>query len=61
MTDRVVAALLTELDGVDPLRDVVVLAATNRPDLIDPALPRRRAAPRTPAAPAGPAAAARGR
>ncbi|MFC9896853.1 AAA family ATPase [Nocardia sp. NPDC127579] len=38
--DRVVAALLTELDGVEPLRDVVVLAATNRPELIDPALLR---------------------
>jgi transitional endoplasmic reticulum ATPase len=36
----VVAALLTELDGVEPLRDVVVLGATNRPDLIDPALLR---------------------
>ena len=35
-----VAALLTELDGIDPLRDVVVLGATNRPDLIDPALLR---------------------
>ena len=35
-----VAALLTELDGVEPLRDVVVLGATNRPDLIDPALLR---------------------
>jgi transitional endoplasmic reticulum ATPase len=40
VTDRVVAALLTELDGIDPLRDVVVVAATNRPDLIDPALLR---------------------
>ncbi|WP_070379366.1 AAA family ATPase [Rhodococcus sp. WMMA185] len=40
VSDRVVAALLTELDGVEPLRDVVVLAATNRPDLIDPALLR---------------------
>ncbi|SEM08611.1 AAA family ATPase [Rhodococcus maanshanensis] len=40
VTDRVVASLLTELDGVEPLRDVVVLAATNRPDLIDPALLR---------------------
>ncbi|MCV7285200.1 AAA family ATPase [Mycolicibacterium wolinskyi] len=39
-TDRVVAALLTELDGIEPLRDVVVLGATNRPDLIDPALLR---------------------
>jgi transitional endoplasmic reticulum ATPase len=40
VTDKVVAALLTELDGIDPLRDVVVLGATNRPDLIDPALLR---------------------
>jgi transitional endoplasmic reticulum ATPase len=40
VTDRVVAALLTEIDGIDPLRDVVVLGATNRPDLIDPALLR---------------------
>lgn len=40
VTDRVVAALLVELDGIDPLRDVVVLGATNRPDLIDPALLR---------------------
>ncbi|BBY27850.1 AAA family ATPase [Mycolicibacterium sediminis] len=40
VADRVVAALLTELDGIDPLRDVVVLGATNRPDLIDPALLR---------------------
>jgi transitional endoplasmic reticulum ATPase len=40
VTDRVVAALLTELHGIDPLRDVVVLGATNRPDLIDPALLR---------------------
>lgn len=40
VSDRVVAALLTELDGVNPLRDVVVLGATNRPDLIDPALLR---------------------
>lgn len=38
--DRVVAALLTELDGVEPMRDVVVLGATNRPDLVDPALLR---------------------
>ncbi|TXI58331.1 AAA family ATPase [Mycolicibacterium mageritense] len=40
VTDRVVASLLTELDGIEPLRDVVVLGATNRPDLIDPALLR---------------------
>jgi len=42
VTDRVVAALLTELDGIEPLRDVVVLGATNRPELIDPALLRPR-------------------
>ncbi|MPY99741.1 MAG: AAA family ATPase [Actinophytocola sp.] len=40
VADRVVASLLTELDGVEPLRDVVVLCATNRPELIDPALLR---------------------
>jgi transitional endoplasmic reticulum ATPase len=40
VADRVVAALLTELDGVEPLRDVVVIGATNRPDLVDPALLR---------------------
>ena len=39
-TDRVVAALLTELDGVEALRNVVVIGATNRPDLVDPALLR---------------------
>ncbi|WNG95327.1 AAA family ATPase [Mycobacterium sp. ITM-2016-00318] len=40
VTDRVVASLLTELDGIEPLRNVVVVGATNRPDLIDPALLR---------------------
>jgi len=40
VSDRVVSALLTELDGIDPLRDVVVIGATNRPELIDPALLR---------------------
>ena len=39
-TDRVVAALLTELDGVEDLRDVVVIGATNRPDLVDAAMLR---------------------
>jgi transitional endoplasmic reticulum ATPase len=39
-TDRVVASLLTELDGVELLRNVVVVGATNRPDLVDPALLR---------------------
>jgi len=36
----VVASLLTELDGVETLRNVVVIGATNRPDLVDPALLR---------------------
>ncbi|HWE88993.1 MAG TPA: AAA family ATPase [Pseudonocardiaceae bacterium] len=40
VADRVVAALLTEMDGVQQLRDVVVLGATNRPELVDPALLR---------------------
>lgn len=35
MSDRVLAQLLTEMDGVDALQDVTVLAATNRPDRID--------------------------
>ncbi|ANI93563.1 AAA family ATPase [Dietzia timorensis] len=38
--DRVVASLLTELDGAEPLTNVAVLGATNRPELIDPALLR---------------------
>ena len=40
VTDRVVNAFLTELDGVEKLEGVVVLAATSRPDLVDPALLR---------------------
>jgi transitional endoplasmic reticulum ATPase len=40
VTERVVSQLLTELDGMEELKDVVVIAATNRPDLIDPALLR---------------------
>ena len=39
-TDRVVSQLLTELDGVEQLSRVVVLAATNRPELIDPSMLR---------------------
>jgi len=38
--ERVVSQLLTELDGLEPLTDVVVVAATNRPDSIDKALLR---------------------
>ncbi|XP_065203097.1 peroxisomal ATPase PEX1 [Planococcus citri] len=40
VTDRVVNQLLTELDGVESVSGVWVLAATSRPDLIDPALLR---------------------
>lgn len=40
VTERVVSQLLTEIDGLVELKDVVVLAATNRPDLIDPSLLR---------------------
>jgi transitional endoplasmic reticulum ATPase len=39
-TERVVNQLLAELDGLETLKDVVVIAATNRPDIIDPALLR---------------------
>jgi len=38
--ERIVSQLLTEIDGVSDLSDVVVIAATNRPDMIDPALLR---------------------
>lgn len=40
VTDRVVNQLLTELDGVKSLEGVTIIAATSRPDLIDPALLR---------------------
>lgn len=40
VTDRVVNQLLTALDGVDPMSGVWVIAATSRPDLIDPAVLR---------------------
>ncbi|MDW8044813.1 MAG: CDC48 family AAA ATPase [Nitrososphaerota archaeon] len=40
VTERVVSQLLTELDGIQSLKGVVVLAATNRIDMIDPALLR---------------------
>ncbi|KFM80114.1 Peroxisome biogenesis factor 1, partial [Stegodyphus mimosarum] len=40
VTDRVVNQLLTQLDGVETLEGVHVIAATNRPELIDPALLR---------------------
>jgi transitional endoplasmic reticulum ATPase len=40
VTQRVVSQLLTELDGIEELKGVMVLAATNRPDMVDPALLR---------------------
>ncbi|XP_010708393.2 ATPase family protein 2 homolog, partial [Meleagris gallopavo] len=40
VADRVLAQLLTEMDGIEQLKDVTVLAATNRPDMIDKALLR---------------------
>ncbi|KTG08677.1 AAA family ATPase [Haloprofundus marisrubri] len=40
VSERVVSQLLTELDGLEALEDVVVIATTNRPDLIDSALLR---------------------
>ncbi|AEM37983.1 AAA family ATPase, CDC48 subfamily [Pyrolobus fumarii 1A] len=40
VTYRIVNQLLTEIDGIVPLQNVVVIAATNRPDILDPALLR---------------------
>jgi AAA family ATPase, CDC48 subfamily len=40
VTERIVNQLLTEMDGIVPLNRVVVIGATNRPDIVDPALLR---------------------
>ena len=40
VTDRAIAQLLAEMDGVEELKGVIVLAATNRMDIVDPALLR---------------------
>jgi transitional endoplasmic reticulum ATPase len=40
VSNRVVSQLLSEVDGIEELNDIVVIGATNRPDLIDPALLR---------------------
>ncbi len=40
VTERIVSQLLTEIDGLESLKDVVLVAATNRPDILDPALIR---------------------
>ncbi|MHA1440784.1 MAG: CDC48 family AAA ATPase [Candidatus Heimdallarchaeota archaeon] len=39
-TERVVSQLLTEMDGLSKLKNVIVIMATNRPDIIDPAILR---------------------
>jgi transitional endoplasmic reticulum ATPase len=39
-TERVISQLLTEMDGIESLENVVVIAATNRPDILDPAILR---------------------
>jgi transitional endoplasmic reticulum ATPase len=39
-TERIVSQILTEIDGISELHGVVVLGATNRPDMVDPALLR---------------------
>jgi transitional endoplasmic reticulum ATPase len=40
VTEQVVSQILTEIDGLEELTDVVVIGATNRPDIVDPALLR---------------------
>ena len=40
VTERVISQFLTEMDGLEELRNVVIIAATNRPDIIDSALLR---------------------
>ncbi|BCU70478.1 CDC48 family AAA ATPase [Stygiolobus caldivivus] len=40
VTERIVNQLLAEMDGIEKLENVVVIAATNRPDILDPALLR---------------------
>ena len=40
VTERVISQMLTEMDGLESLNNVVVIAATNRPDIMDPALLR---------------------
>ena len=40
VTERVISQILTEIDGLESLNNVVVIAATNRPDMLDPALLR---------------------
>ena len=46
MTARVVNTILAEMDGMEELNSIVVIGATNRPALIDPALLRPATQPR---------------
>lgn len=39
-SERVISQLLTEMDGMVSLEDIVIIAATNRPDIVDPAILR---------------------
>ena len=40
VSERVISQLLTEMDGIVTLQDIVIIAATNRPDMVDPAVLR---------------------
>jgi transitional endoplasmic reticulum ATPase len=40
VTERVISQLLTEMDGIMPLENIIVIAATNRPDIVDSAILR---------------------
>lgn len=40
VSERVISQLLTEMDGIEALHSIVVIAATNRPDILDPAILR---------------------
>jgi len=40
VSERVISQLLTEIDGIEALQNVAVVAATNRPDILDPAVLR---------------------
>ena len=40
VTERVISQLLTELDGLSSAKEIILIAATNRPDILDPALIR---------------------
>ena len=41
VNERIVNQMLTEMDGLESLNDVVIIGATNRPDIVDPALLRQ--------------------